>query len=148
MRYFDIVKKDYRKTDVEITLPTRSDPKSAGYDFYSPVAITLQPWEKKLVFTDVKACMNDDEVLMLYVRSSMGKIPVVLANGTGIIDSSYFENPDNDGHIMFAFYNFYPFDITIKKDEKIGQGIFQKYLIADDDAAEGERLGGYGSTGR
>ena len=64
------------------------------------------------------------------------------------IDSDYFENPDNDGHIMFAFYNFFPFDVTIKKGEKIGQGVFQKFLKADDDNADGDRLGGYGSTGR
>ena len=73
---------------------------------------------------------------------------MVLANSVGVIDSDYFENPDNDGHIMFAFYNFYPFDITINKGEKIGQGVFQKFMIADDDEADGDRLGGYGSTGR
>ena len=148
MRYFDVVAQNHRKTDVEITLPIRSDPKSAGYDFYSPVEITLQPWEKKLVFTDVKACMNDDEVLMLYVRSSMGKIPVVLANGTGIIDSSYFENPDNDGNIGFRLFNQSDEPYTIYIGDRIGQGVFLNYLITDNDNAIGARTGGFGSSGR
>ena len=39
-------------------------------------------------------------------------------------------------------------DIEIKKGEVIGQAIFQKYLVSDDDSAEGERLGGFGSTNK
>lgn len=148
MRYFNVVAQNCRKTDVEITLPTRSDPRSAGYDFYSPVEITLQPWENKLVFTDVKACMNDNEVLMLYVRSSMGKIPVVLANGTGIIDSSYFENPDNDGNIGFRLINQSDNPYAIHIGDRIGQGVFLEYLTVDNDNATGVRTGGFGSSGR
>ena len=49
---------------------------------------------------------------------------------------------------MFAFYNIKEEDITIKKGEAIGQAIFQKYLVADNDNAEGERLGGFGSTNK
>ena len=58
----------------------------------------------------------------------------------------YYENPDNDGHIMFAYYNFFPVDVTIKKHEVAGQGFFQKFLITDDDNADGKRMGGFGST--
>ena len=39
-------------------------------------------------------------------------------------------------------------DVLIKKGEAIGQAVFQKYLVADDDNAEGERLGGFGSTSK
>ena len=148
MRYFDVVAQNHRKTQTEIQLPTRSDPKSAGYDFYSPVEITLQPWDNKLIFTDVKACMNSNEVLMLYVRSSMGKIPVVLANGTGIIDSSYFENPDNDGNIGFRLINQSDEPYTIHIGDRIGQGVFMEYLTVDNDNATGVRTGGFGSSGR
>ena len=69
-----------------------------------------------------------------------------MANSVGVIDKDYYENPDNDGHIMFAFYNIKEEDIIIKKGEAIGQAIFQKYLITDDDVAEGKRMGGFGST--
>ena len=151
--------------DMDITLPKRSTKNSAGYDFSAAEDVVIESYFKKvikaitnkeenplkptLVKTGVKSYMPEDEVLYIYNRSSNPmKKGIVLANSVGVIDSDYFENPDNDGHIMFAFYNFFPFDITIKKGDKIGQGIFQKYLITDDDMAEGERTGGYGSTGR
>ena len=93
--------------------------------------------------------MTDDEVVLLYNRSSNPKkIGLIMANSVGVIDKDYYGNPDNDGHIMFAFYNIKEEDIEIKKGEAIGQAIFQKYLTTDDDKAEGERLGGFGSTGK
>ena len=91
--------------------------------------------------------MQNDEVLMLYNRSSNPKKKgLILSNSVGVVDKDYYGNPDNDGHIMFAFYNIKDEDITIKKGEAIGQAIFQKYLVTDDDSAEGERVGGFGST--
>ena len=91
--------------------------------------------------------MQDDEMLLLYNRSSNPKKKgLIMANSVGVIDKDYYENPENDGHFMFAFYNIKEEDIEIKKGEAIGQAIFQKYLVSDDDVAEGERLGGFGST--
>ena len=69
-----------------------------------------------------------------------------MANSIGIIDSDYYGNPDNDGHFMFAYYNFFNEDVVIKKGDVIGQVIFQKYLVTDDDNATGMRTGGFGST--
>ena len=145
-RYFEVVRQKHRTTDVEIQLPIRSDPGSAGYDFYSPVNVIIPPNESRLFFTDVKACMNNDEVLMLYVRSSMGKHPVVIANGTGIIDSSYYGNESNDGNIGFRLLNLGDENYVIHVGDRIGQGVFMKYLTTDDDSACGERTGGFGST--
>ena len=47
---------------------------------------------------------------------------------------------------MYAMWNFKNEDVKIEKGERIGQAIFQKYLIADNDSADGERTGGFGST--
>ena len=91
--------------------------------------------------------MESDEVLKIYVRSSMPmKKGLTLANNVGIIDSDYFENPDNDGHIMIQVLNLTDNDILAKKDERIAQGIFLKYLLADDDNVTESRIGGFGST--
>lgn len=147
-RYFEVVQDKCRTTSGEIQLPTRSDPKSAGYDFYSPIDITIMPNENVLFFTDVKACMKDDEVLMLYVRSSMGKIPVVIASGTGIIDSSYYSNQSNDGNIGFRLLNLGNEPYVIHKGDRIGQGVFMKYLTVNNDNSDGERIGGFGSSGK
>ena len=93
--------------------------------------------------------MADDEYLMICNRSSNPKKKgLILANSVGIIDKDYYENPDNDGHIMFAFFNIKDVDIEIKKGEAIGQAIFHKYFVTDDDTAEGERVGGFGSTSK
>ena len=100
-----------------------------------------------LIPTGIKAYMADDEVLYLYNRSSNPKKKgLILANSVGVIDKDYYNNPDNDGHIMFAFYNMKEEDIIIKKGEAIGQGVFMKYLVTDDDKATGIRTGGFGST--
>ena len=102
-----------------------------------------------LIKTGIKAYMQDDEMLVLYNRSSnQKKKGLILANSVGIIDKDYYGNEDNDGHIMFAFYNIKEEDVTIKKGECIGQAIFQKYLLTDDDNAEGIREGGFGSTSK
>ena len=88
-------------------LPTRSDNKSAGYDFYSPVNITVPAHGMVKIPTGVKAYMREDEVLMLYVRSSIGiKKNLMLANQTGVIDASFYNNPDNEGNITCALYNY------------------------------------------
>ena len=134
-----------------INLPKRSTKNSAGYDIEAAedcIVPAFKPGQKPvLVKTGLKAYMQPDEVLILANRSSNpGKKGLVLANSIGVVDSDYYGNPDNDGHIMFAFYNIKEEDITIKKGEAIGQGVFQKYLVADDDQTDGIRTGGFGST--
>lgn len=100
-----------------------------------------------LVPTGIKCEMPKDTYLELSVRSSCPlKHWLVLANGVGIIDSDYYNNPDNEGHIFFQIINLSPFDIILKKGDAIGQGIFKKYYLTDDDTADGFRAGGFGST--
>ena len=137
----------------KVNLPKRKTKYSAGYDIEAiedTVIPSFKPGQKPtLVKTGVKAYMQDDEYLMLRNRSSNpGKKGLVLANGVGIVDKDYYGNTDNDGHIMFAFFNIKEEDIEIKKGDAIGQAIFQKYLAVDEDKAEGERMGGFGSTSR
>lgn len=136
-----------------VVIPVRKTKYSAGYDILA-IEDCIVPSFKKgakptLVKTGLKAYMQDDEVLILANRSSNpGKKGLILANSIGVIDKDYYGNPDNDGHFMFAFYNIKDEDIEIKKGDAIGQAIFQKYLITDDDNAEGERVGGFGSTNK
>ena len=154
--------------DLDITLPIRKTKNSAGYDIeaaedtvipsvwktvFSNMAKFLKGDKEyenikpTLVKTGIKSYFNEDEALFLANRSSHpGKKGLVLANSIGVIESDYYGNPDNDGHLLFAYYNFFPVDVTIKKHEVAGQGFFQNFLITDDDKATGERLGGFGST--
>lgn len=152
-----------------VILPKRETERAAGYDFRA-AEDTLIPsiwkgafkqlnsilrggYDDKLAFmptlihTGVKSYMSYDEVLEAFVRSSTPrKFGLVLANSTGIIDADYYSNEDNDGEIMFMVYNIFPFDVTIKKGERFGQGIFKKFYTADNDGASGKRKGGVGSS--
>ena len=156
MRKFEkISEKQYEKDLKEvceysdIELPTRSTKHSAGYDFKSPIEFTLNPGESKKVPTGIKASMNEDEFLGILVRSSMGfKYNIRLCNQVGIVDSDYYNNTDNEGHIFIKIQNEGTESITINKGDRFAQGIFMNYLITDDDMAFGERTGGFGSTNK
>ena len=147
-RGFEIAKGFENK---EINLPVRKTKYSAGYDFEAAEDTIVPAFtpgtNPTLIKTGIKAYMLDDEMLCLYNRSSNPKKKgLILANSVGIVDKDYYGNPDNDGHIMFAFYNIKEEDVLIKKGECIGQGIFEKYLVVDEDEAVGERISGFGST--
>lgn len=151
-RGFKLVEDQHRKyPECSIVLPQRGTTGSAGYDICTPVDIVVPPrGSSKTIFTDIKAYMGLDEVLSVYVRSSIGmKRGLVLANTTGIIDSDYYSNPDNDGNIGFMLRNLTDQEVVIKAGERVVQGIFMKYLTVDDDTPKSEeRLGGVGSTGK
>lgn len=148
MRFFEVVKNEARKHSGEIKLPTRATEHSAGYDFYSPMDAVINPGEMTMIWTDVKAHMYYDNVLLLFVRSSMGKYPVVLANGTGVIDSDYYSNESNDGNIGFRLMNMGDEPYVIKIGDRIGQGVFVKYGTVAKDNTTTKRVGGIGSTGQ
>lgn len=130
-------------------LPQRSTKHSAGYDFFASQNCVIGSGETVLIPTGIKAYMEEDEVLYLFNRSSNAlKLGLWLANGVGVVDSDYYNNPDNDGHIMFMFVNTTDDFIIIERGQKIGQGIFSKYLVADqDNVLNNNRSGGFGSTG-
>ena len=127
--------KDTKLTENEynnIIMPTRATQNSAGYDFYLLEDLVLKPGEIKKVPTGIKAAMNNDEVLMIYIRSSLGfKYNLRLCNGTGIIDSDYYNNVDNEGHILIAIQNEGTNFLNLKKNDRFFQGIFIKYLTLD-----------------
>lgn len=154
--------------DKGINLPIRATHHAAGYDFEAAEDVVIpsiwkqflarrigenQAVEKKikpvLVPTGIKAYMAENEFLQLANRSSNPlKRFLVLTNGVGVIDSDYYNNDANEGHIMFQFTNFGLRDMTIKKGERIGQGIFLPFLKADQDETSGERTGGFGSSNK
>ena len=144
MRKFEKV--SYDDTGI---IPTRSDKGSAGYDFYTTKEIKIKPKETVLFKTNIKAEMLPDEVLLLYIRSSVGiKKHIVLSNNTGVIDSTYYNNPDNEGNIMCALYNYGDEEQIISSGDRVMQGVFMKYLIAENDNVVNQfRTGGIGSSG-
>ena len=137
--------------DKEIEIPVRSTKNAAAYDIKAAEDVVIpmfRPGVKPtLIPTGLKAYCAPDEWYMLANRSGGPKKGLVMANSIGIADADYYENETNDGHFMFQYWNFGSEDIVIKKGERIGQLVFMKYLLADEDNATGVRTGGFGSTG-
>ena len=135
--------------DRGIHIPERKTSGSSGYDLEAADYYVLYTHVITVISTGLKAYMNDDEYLSIFVRSSLAfKKGLMLANNTGIIDSDYYNNPDNEGHIMVGLYNTGDEPVAIKKGDRVAQGIFMKYLTCDNDCAQGQRVGGIGSTGK
>lgn len=144
MRKFEVVS---RCKDMNVKLPKRKTKKSAGYDFFAVEDFTLYPNKLCIVPTGVKAYMEDDEVLYLHIRSSVAlKRGVRMLNSIGVIDADFVDNPDNEGEISLGLLSHNDDIVHIQKGERIAQGVFHKFLITDDDNAEGQRVGGIGST--
>ena len=144
---FELVDDKFRKNETA-RLPLRATAHSVGYDFFSPVDIEIPSMSAAMIWTDVKARFDPDEALLINVRSSMGKQPVMLANTQGWIESDYYSNPDNDGNIGIRLFNLGQTPYKIERGQRFAQGMFIKYLIAENCNSDSERVGGIGSTGK
>lgn len=158
MRKFEVISinqfnKDFKDTDTkyeDIIIPKRSTKFSAGYDFYMPYDLTIKKNEVVLIPTGIKVMLNSDEFLGIYIRSSLGfKYNLRICNQVGIVDSDYYNNTSNEGHIFVKLKNEGDNDIILKKHDRYVQGIIQKYYIVDNEKeVEDIRVGGIGSSGR
>ena len=131
-------------------LPARKTAGSCGYDIhiYSATPTTIKPHESKVFCTGIKAYMPSDEFLAIYIRSSIGiKKNLMLKNSVCIIDEDFYNNKENEGHIIIALYNYGDEPVTLEPFERVAQGVFQKYGVVDNDDADQIRTGGIGSTG-
>ena len=145
-RGFEIVSENKRKSKY-IHMPERSSEGSAAYDFYCDKDYEVAPNEIIKIWTDIKAYMQKDEVLILNVRSSMsGKF--MLANTQGWVDSDYYDNPDNEGNIGIFLKNISSSYQMLKQGDRIAQGMIIKYYTCDNDNVKTKRNGGFGSSGR
>lgn len=150
MRKIEIVKDDAIEYGVkDIVLPVRGTKFSAGYDLCSPIDTVIPAGQIVTIWTNLKAQCNDNECILLFIRSSMGRKDICLANSVGLIDRDYYSNPKNDGNIGVALKNRGTEDFVIKKNDKIAQLVFMPYLVVDnEEEVTNIRTGGYGSTGK
>lgn len=138
-------------SDKDFDLPTRSTKNSAGYDFHSPKMFLVKPGQSVEISLEVKVQINSGEFLMIVPRSSLGfknGNHITITNTVGVIDQDYYNNAQNEGEIRARLHNFGDKDFVVYRNDKLLQGIFVKFDLTADDLAEGERTGGFGSTGR
>lgn len=145
---FEHVDELYRVGEKAPALPIRGTKDSAGYDFFSPISFTLQPGAVCKFRTNVKVKLESFQELQLRVRSSLGKLGADLLTDT--IDSDYYDNKETGGNIVIQLYLRPYFDpITIRRGDRIVQGVVQEYCILDNDSyLQDNREGGFGHTGR
>jgi dUTP pyrophosphatase len=147
---FEQFKKDVcddEKLYLEYSLPLRKTKHSAGYDIFSLIEKNLKPGESVVIPTGVKVALEDDDVLLILNRSSLGfKHNIRICNQVGVIDADYYNNISNEGHILIKIQNEGDHDFNIEKGTSIGQGMIVKYYTTDDDECDTERVGGIGST--
>lgn len=147
--------KDFSALDAALAysalkLPQRATTGSAGYDFYTPAAITLAPGQTAKIPTGIRAKIAPGWVLCIFPRSGLGfQYRLQLNNTVGIIDSDYYES-DNEGHIFIKITN----DsnegktLSLQAGEAFAQGIFMPFGITEDDCVTAVRNGGFGSTSK
>lgn len=150
MRKIEIVKDEAIEYCVkDVIIPKRSTKYSAGYDVCSPIDIVIAPGEIKTIWTNLKAECNNNECILLFIRSSMGRKGITLANSVGLIDADYYSNENNDGNIGVTLKNNTNEDFIINKNDKIVQLVFMPYLTVDNESEITDtRNGGYGSTNK
>ena len=131
-------------------LPVRDSKLTAGYDIYLLQDLELKPNEIIKLPTGIKAYFQDDEVLLIVVRSSTGfKYNIRLVNQVGVIDSDYHNNKNNEGHIFVKLKNEGESTVYLNKNDRYVQGIFQKYYTVDEEEIiNNKRVGGIGSTNK
>ena len=136
--------------DKGINLPKRKTKYSAAYDIEAAEDIIIPVYhpgiKPTLIPTGLKAYCASDECFLLMSRSGGPKKGLLTPHGFGLIDSDYYENESNDGHFFVQVFNCSDHDLLIKKGEAVAQVMFTKYLLVDNDEAEGTRTGGFGST--
>lgn len=146
-RGFEEVSFEQRKGTKNVILPQRGTKSAAGYDFSAPLKVIIPAKSKKTIWSNIKAYMQNEEVLLIYTRSSIGiKKGLTLANGTGVIDADYYNNEDNEGNIGICLVNNNDVDIVLEESERIAQGVFMPYLISDNGNSDVNRTGGIGSS--
>ena len=143
-----------QKMHENIKLPKRMTQGSAGYDFFAPFYFFLPSWGDIVIPTGIKVEINDGWFLEIYPRSGTGMKHYLRIANVPIIDSDYYGNPTNEGHIMIKLRKESGLrdtstpspDVEFLTGAAYCQAIFKEYGITSDDSAEGERTGGFGST--
>ena len=120
-------------------LPERKTAKSAGYDFYLSEDLEIPPMSLGFGKSNTSVKMQDNDVLLLFARSSLCKKGLMLMNSVGVVDADY------DGEIMFPLYNVSPTTVVLPKGERVAQGVFTNYNTCGDIVST-VRTGGFGST--
>lgn len=134
------MRKFYRLVDAwAYKTPERKTKFSAGYDFYLSEDLEIKPHSMAMGKSNTGVQMHEDDVMLIFARSSLCKKGLILANGVGVVDADY------DGELMFPLHNLTDETVVLKQGERVAQGVFFKYNTCGE-VVSAVRNGGFGST--
>jgi len=132
----------------DVDLPEFQTPGSVGFDLAAAEDISIEAGTIALVPTGLVIETPKGFALILASRSSAPKkFGITPPHGIGVIDQDYCGGEDE---IKVLVRNFTKEPVTLKKGQRIAQGIFMKIEQAqfiESDLSERESRGGFGSTG-
>jgi len=138
----------FRK-DKDLPLPQYETAGSFGFDISARLDITIEPQTLGLIPGNIVVkCPTALALLILPRSSTFRKTTLVFPHSVGLIDQDYC-GPDDE--IMIQVFNMGKEAVTIKRGDKIAQGLFMKTAVADFVEVETDFLGpdsrgGFGST--
>ncbi len=137
-----------RRLDPDLPLPEYASPGAVGFDLYCREETVLAPGEIALLPTGVAIATPPCYMLLVTSRSSTPRRKgLSVPHGVGVIDQDYRGDGDE---VRCQVYNFTASPVTVKRGERLAQGIFVRV-----DRAQWEEVprmdaptrGGFGSTG-
>lgn len=140
------MKVNIKRIDKSLPLPIYETKGSVGFDLITRKDVVIKPKEVKLIPGNIIVETPPGYMLLLALRSSTpNKKGLLKPHGIGVIDQDYCGEEDELG---IQVYNFSDKEVTVKKGEKIGQGIFVKIDKFEWEEKEemGKSRGGFGST--
>mgnify|MGYP004682995887 FL=1 len=126
--------------------PLRAHEWDAGADLRAASSADIEPKRVVMVGTNVRVEIPQGFAGLLFARSSLSRLGLMLANGVGVIDHGY------TGEVMVPLVNVGRDPVSVRKGERIAQLVIVPCLFPDfiwvDKLDETERgAGGFGSTG-
>ncbi len=136
-----------KRIDTNLPLPTYATAGSVGFDLLCREDTEVAPRTIELIPSNVIVRIPEGYMLLLTLRSSTPRRKgLLIPNGVGIIDQDYCGEGDE---MKVQVFNFREEAVTVKRGERIAQGIFIPVMrVTWDEVDEmGQGRGGFGSTG-
>ncbi len=131
-----------------VSLPQYHTKDSAGFDLSAAADVVIPAGAIAKVPTGLVIAAPKGHFLLIAARSSLSlKKGLTMANGIGIIDPDY---AGHDDEISIILYNFTSKPVSVKKGERLAQGVFLPAGQAKWQEAKNLKQasrGGFGSTG-
>ncbi len=137
-----------RRLRPDIPLPRYESDQAAAFDFSAADDVIVEPGRVALVPTGLVVEVPAGMFLGIFARSSTPvKRGLMVANGVGVIDPDYCGPADE---VRIAVMNFTATAVTVRRGDRIAQGIFLTAPRVTWDEADRLRdgsRGGFGATG-